>query len=64
MSKLAFSPQFTISRSGNIFFKSTAFSLVLLLKVILATSKLFNAIRIDGTTPPAPKINIFLSLTS
>ena len=66
-------PSMCVTLSNNMFdenkifmtnfdFNSSALFLVLLLILILETFILFKAKIIDGTTPPAPKIKIFLFL--
>ena len=55
-------PHSITSISLYLFLSSKAFSLVLLLIMILETPKFFKAIIKDETTPPAPKINTFLSV--
>ena len=58
------SAQSIIFKFLNKFFKLSALSLVLLLMVISEAFILFKAKIIDGTTPPAPNIKIFLPATS
>ena len=53
-------PQSNISKLLNCDFKFSAFFLVLLLIIIFETFIFFKAKIIEGTTPPAPKIKIFL----
>jgi len=54
----------TISKSEKVFLSCSAFFFVLLLKIILSAPIFFKAKIIEGTTPPAPKINIFLPFIS